>query len=200
LEVGIQKVSETARDKKKGRLFVVSGPSGSGKSTLCREVIKRTEARLSVSVTTRTPGANEVEGKDYYFLDEPEFLRRAEAGEFLEYAKVFDYYYGTPAQEVNEQMERGATVVLEIDVQGAAQVFEKLAVVAKGILILPPNDEELRRRLCGRGRDDADTIDKRLAKAKWEIEQARSSGRYEYTIINDDLNQAIEQMVGIIEQ
>jgi guanylate kinase len=192
-------VSEAARDIKKGRLFVVSGPSGSGKSTLCRKVIKRTEARLSVSVTTRTPGANEVEGKDYYFLNEPEFLRRAEAGEFLEYAKVFDYYYGTPAGKVIEQMERGATVVLEIDVQGATQVFEKLAV-AKGILILPPDDEELRRRLCGRGRDDAETIDKRLAKAKWEIEQARSSGRYEYTIINDDLNQAIEQMVRIIEQ
>ena len=108
-----------------------------------------------------------------------------------------DYYYGTPAGKVIEQMERGETGVLEIDVQGAAQVFEKLAV-AKGILILPPDDEELRHRLCGRGRDDTETIDKRLAKAKGEIEQARSSGRYEYTIINDDLNQAIEQMVRII--
>lgn len=178
---------------------MVSGPSGSGKSTLCREALKRTAAVLSVSATTRPAGAHEVEGEDYYFLSEKEFLRRAQAGEFLEHARVFDHYYGTPAQPVMEQIEQGSTVVLEIDVQGAAQVFEKLSE-AKGILILPPNDEELRRRLCGRGRDDAQTIAKRLAKAKAEIEQARASGRYEYTIINDDFDKALEQMVQIIEQ
>jgi len=190
-------MSETARNKKEGRLFVVSGPSGSGKSTLCREAVKHTGACLSVSATTRTPGPQEVEGKDYYFLSEPEFLAQARRGKFLEYAKVFDHYYGTPAEPVRQLLRQGQTVVLEIDVQGAAQVFAQLAE-AQGILILPPHEGELRRRLCGRGRDDTHTIDKRLAKAKGEIEQARLSGCYQHTIINDELPRAIEQLVQII--
>ena len=184
--------------KMTGRLFVVSGPSGSGKSTLSREAIKRTMAQLSVSATTRKPGQSEIDGKDYYFLSEKEFKDKIEAGEFLEYARVFDHYYGTPASPVMEKLKEGKTIVLEIDVQGAAQVFQKHPE-ALGILVLPPDDEELKRRLLGRGRDDEDTIKKRLANAQWEIEQAQKTLNYKYTIINDNLDKAIEEIVALIE-
>jgi guanylate kinase len=176
-----------------GRLFVVSGPSGSGKSTLCRAAVARTQARLSISATTRPRGKDEVEGKDYYFLSEKEFTAKVKAGDFLEHARVFDHYYGTPAGPVKQMLAAGETVVLEIDVQGAAQVFKNMPE-AIGILILPPDMEELCGRLCRRGRDDESTINKRLSKAQWEIEQARAHGQYRHTIVNDDLNEAIAEL------
>ncbi len=134
---------------------------------------------------------------DYYFMTEPEFLAKVQAGEFLEHARVFDHYYGTPAGPVAEQLDAGQNVVLEIDVQGAAQVFQRFPD-ATGILILPPSDEELQQRLTKRGRDDAETIAKRLAKARAEIEQARAQSHYRHTIINDDLNKAINELVTIL--
>ena len=185
---------------RKGKLFVISGPSGSGKSTLAKRAVAQTKMELSISATTRAPGANEVEGKDYYFLSEEDFLRKVEAGEFLEYAQVFDNYYGTPTKPVQEKLVQGKGVVLEIDVQGAQQVFGKLSAgQAEGILILPPNEKELRRRLQGRGRDDELTINKRLAKAQWEIAQARTSGNYQHTIVNNDLDKATEQLITILK-
>ena len=126
-----------------------------------------------------------------------EFEEKIEAGEFLEYAMVFDNYYGTPAGPVNQLLEDGKTVVLEIDIQGALQVFQS-APEAEGVLILPPNDKELRRRLESRGRDDAETINKRLAKAQWEIEQAVSSGNYNYVVVNDDLDESIKEISQIL--
>jgi len=183
--------------KRDGQLFVVSGPSGSGKSTLVREAIRQTNAQLSVSATTRPQGKNEIDGKDYYFLSEKEFKDKIGAEEFLEYARVFDNYYGTPRQPVIEKLNAGQTVLLEIDVQGAAQVFESFPE-AVGILVLPPSDEELYRRLQRRGRDDAETIKKRLAKAQWEIEQARNSKNFKHTLINEDLGEAIKAMIELI--
>ena len=112
-------------DKETGKFFVVSGPSGSGKSTLCMEAVKRTGIELSISATTRPRRESEIEGKDYYFLTEEEFSRKIDVGEFLEYAKVFDHYYGTPAGKIQEKLQAGKNIVLEIDVQGAMQVFEK---------------------------------------------------------------------------
>jgi len=185
-------------DKETGKFFVVSGPSGSGKSTLCIEAVKRTGISLSISATTRPRRETEVEGKDYYFLTEEEFSRKIEAGEFLEYAKVFDHYYGTPAGKIREKLQAGQNVVLEIDIQGAMQVFERYDQ-ACGILVLPPDDTELLQRLEQRGQDSADVIKKRLAKAQWEIEQAQKCGRYEYTIINDDLEEAIRQLAQIVQ-
>ena len=185
-------------NSKKGTLFVVSGPSGSGKSTLCRAVLERTDARLSISATTRQIGTGETDGQNYYFLSEQEFLDKVRAGEFLEYARVFDYYYGTPAAPVREMLDQGLTIILEIDVQGAAQVFERFPE-ARGILVVPPEPAELRRRLCDRGRDDTATIEKRLAQARREVEQAREGGCYQYTIVNGDLEKAIDEMVKLID-
>jgi len=185
-------------DKETGKFFVVSGPSGSGKSTLCMETVKRTGIELSISATTRPRRETEVEGRDYYFLTEEEFSRKIDAGEFLEYAKVFDHYYGTPAGKIQEKLQAGKNTVLEIDVQGAMQVFEKYDQ-ACGILVLPPGEAELRRRLQQRGQDISENREKRLAKAQWEIEQAQKCGRYEYTIINDDLEEAIRQLTQIVK-
>jgi guanylate kinase len=191
-------VNSKSDQSRKGKLFVVSGPSGSGKSTLCREAARRTGAALSISATTRPRRETEVEGKDYYFLTEEEFGAQIDAGEFLEYARVFDHYYGTPAGKIQEKLLAGQNVVLEIDVQGAMQVFARYNQ-ACGILVLPPVEAELTRRLQQRGQDSTKNMEKRLAKAQWEIEQAHKCGRYEYTIINDDLEEAIQELAQIIK-
>ncbi len=183
---------------KKGKLFVISGPSGSGKSTLTRMAIEKIGAKLSVSTTTRPRSAQEVEGVDYYFISKIAFEDKIKAGEFLEYAQVFGNYYGTLAGPVEETLKTGQTVVLEIDVQGAAQVFENFPK-AQGVLVLPPSDDELKRRLKSRGRDDAKSIRKRLAKAQWEIEQAITSGKYGYTVTNNDLENAVGQLIRILD-
>lgn len=180
-----------------GRLFVVSGPSGSGKSTLCRALVESTDAKLSVSATTRPRSATEVEGENYYYLSKEEFQRKIQDGELLEYAEVFSHYYGTPAQPVRQMLDQGQTVVLEIDIQGAKQVFERFSG-ATGILVLPPSEEELKRRLHDRGRDNSEVIEQRLAKAQWEIEQAKAEGRYKHVVINDDLDRALAEMVAVI--
>lgn len=186
---------ETAKN---GRLFVISGPSGCGKSTLCREVLQRTNAGLSVSATTRGRSKSETDGVDYYFLSKKDFKDKIDADEFLEYAQVFENYYGTPAKPVMEKLKDGQTIILEIDVQGAIQVFNRYPE-AIGILVLPPSKEILQQRLSQRGRDDKDTIKKRLDKAEWEIEQAQNSKNFKHTVVNDNLNEAIEKMVQIIE-
>ena len=191
-------MSETDKTfRPNGRLFVVSGPSGSGKTTLCKQAVQRVDAKLSVSATTRSQGKNEVDGVDYFFLSEPEFLRRVEEGVFLEHARVFDHYYGTPRPAVMEQLEAGQDVILEIDVQGAAKVFAAFDQ-AVGILVLPPSDDELRRRLTGRGRDAPEVIEKRLSKAREEIAQARAEPHYRHTIVNDRLDAAIDELVRIV--
>ena len=180
-----------------GSFFVVSGPSGSGKTTICRQVAQRAGLYLSVSATSRPQSPQEQQDRDYHFLSEEQFLQRIKDGQFLEYAKVFDAYYGTPAQPVLSRLQRGQTVLLEIDVQGAQQIFDKFPH-ARGVLVLPPNDKELRQRLSRRGRDDTTTIQKRLAKAHSEIQNAHNSGRYDYTVINDDLEKAITQLCDIV--
>ncbi|MBN2843179.1 MAG: guanylate kinase, partial [Sedimentisphaerales bacterium] len=181
-----------------GKLLVISGPSGSGKGTLTRALIERTGAILSISATTRQPGPGEINGKDYFFLTKAEFEAKIAAGELLEYAVVFDNYYGTPAGPVNDMLKAGKTVVLEIDVQGALQVFENTQA-ARGVLILPPSDQELRRRLISRGRDESRVIEKRLEKARWEIETARTSGKYAIEIVNDDLETAISELLAFAD-
>ena len=187
--------------KQPGKLFVISGPSGSGKGTLTRGLLKNTNENvvLSISATTRKPGPGEVDGKDYFFISRDEFISKVDKGELLEYAVVFDNYYGTPAEPVKELLAEGKTVILEIDVQGGLQVFENMPE-AKGILILPPSDEELEKRLQNRGRDSESVIQKRLEKARWEIDSARNSDRYENEIVNDDLARAIDKIVSIVTE
>ncbi len=184
--------------QKPGKLFVISGPSGAGKSTLVRRAVAATGARVSVSATTRPRSEQEVDGRDYYFMDEAEFIAQVQRGEFLEHAQVFGHYYGTPAGAVDRQLQAGETVILEIDVQGAAQVFTKRPE-AVGILIVPPSMDELRRRLVNRRRDAEDVIARRLAKAQWEIEQARSLGGFRYTVVNDDLETAAAELAALLQ-
>ncbi len=181
----------------KGRIFVVSGPSGVGKSTICRELVKQLDnIYLSVSTTTREKKAGEREGKDYHFVSRDEFERQIKAGNFFEYAEVFGNLYGTPKDKLQQALEQGKTAILEIDVQGAQNV-KKLYPEAKLIFILPPKQAELQKRINGRGRDDGKDAEKRIQGAGAEI--AAAWQHYEYMVINDDLEQAVEEITQIIK-
>ncbi|HVC00515.1 MAG TPA: guanylate kinase [Candidatus Dormibacteraeota bacterium] len=168
-------------------VFIVSGPSGSGKSTLVKKLVEVADMRLSVSCTTRPPRPTERPGEWYNFVPEEEFRRKIETGEFLEYACVFGrHYYGTPRGELDRARTEGKDLVLEIDVQGAAQVKRQLPG-AVGIFILPPSREELERRLRERSQDSEDEIERRLNRARQEM---ASYGEYEYVVVNDDIEDA----------
>ncbi len=181
----------------KGKFVIVSGPSGVGKSTICRAVVERTGASLSVSMTTRPKSAGEVDGKDYRFVSRAEFERRIEKDEFLEYADVFGNYYGTPRENVQAAFDDGKTVILEIDVQGALKV-RRICPEAMMIFILPPSQNDLAGRMNGRGRgEDEATARLRLDTASREI--AAAWQYYDNMVINDDLEQAINEVIGIIE-
>jgi guanylate kinase len=185
---------------KRGLLLVISGPSGVGKTTITHEVERRLGGVFSVSVTTRPKTHADVEGRDYFFLSQDEFERRRDAGDLLECATVFGRYsYGTPRQPVTEHLAAGRLVILEIDVQGALQVKSKMPE-AFMIFVLPPSDEELLRRLRGRGRDSEEAIQRRFLEAKREIEVARSSGKYDAFIVNDDLKHAIDLASELVEK
>ncbi len=181
----------------KGKLVIVSGPSGVGKSTICRAVVERTGVTLSVSTTTRPKAEREVDGKDYRFVSRDEFERGIEDDEFLEYADVFGNYYGTPRAEAQAAFEDGKTVILEIDVQGALKV-RRICPEAMMIFILPPSQNDLAGRMNGRGRgEDEATARLRLDTAGAEI--AAAWQYYDNMVINDDLEQAIDEVIGIIE-
>jgi len=182
-----------------GRLVVVSGPSGVGKSSLLAEARKRTGARFSVSATTRRPRPGEVDGRDYHFVSAEKFREMIEADELLEWAEVFGRYYGTPKQPVRQAVAAGETVVLDIDVQGARQVHEKMPEAAF-VLVAPPSLDELERRLEGRGSEGPDERAQRLRQARRELDAARECGFYEYTIVNDELDRAVEEMTAILRE
>jgi guanylate kinase len=188
--------SQQCARPKAGQVVVISGPSGAGKSTICRELVRRLDnAFLSVSATTRARAAAEVEGKDYWFISKEDFQRRIKQGAFLEYAEVFGNYYGTPKDRVDQALDQGRTVILEIDVQGGRQAKQAYPD-AKMIFIVAPNDGTLQSRLSGRGREDASAMQRRLAKAEQETTAAK--GCYEWFVVNDDLGRAIDQIVDII--
>ena len=180
-----------------GKVVIVSGPSGVGKSTICEEVVKRLDnIYLSVSVTTRLRSENEVDGRDYWFISEQEFQERINKGLLLEHAEVFGHLYGTPKDKVEEAVRAGKTVILEIDVQGAkkARVVFPDAVM---IFILPPTEKDLVARMDNRGREAVDAAEKRLSGASNEI--AAAWQYYKHMVINEDLQQAVDECVQIIE-
>ncbi len=157
-----------------GVLLTVSGPSGSGKTTLCRRLCDEGEAIFSVSCTTRPPRDYEKHGRDYYFLSEEDFLNRVEQGDFFEYARVHNHLYGTPKSYITEHLLRGQDVLLDIDVQGAADVRacadDLIQRCFADIFILPPSVEELEKRLSGRGSESAERLALRLKNALEEME------------------------------
>jgi guanylate kinase len=185
------------QSNKKGKLVIVSGPSGVGKSTMCKEAVKQlNNVYLSVSVTTRPKAESEVDGKDYRFISEEQFQERYNKGLLLEHAEVFGHQYGTPKDKVDEALQAGKVVLLEIDVQGGKQV--KMAYPdSTMIFILPPTQRELAERMNLRGREDTETAEERLDEAGIEI--ATAWQYYEHMVINDDLGQAVKEVVQIIE-
>jgi guanylate kinase len=177
-------------------ILIVSGPSGSGKSTLVQKILELPGTMPSVSCTTRTRRATESSGKCYDFVTEAEFNAMASRGEFLEYAKVFGRYsYGTPKKWLEESRREGLDLVLEIDVQGARQVKEKLPE-SVAIFILPPSRDELERRLRSRGQDADQEIKRRLAKAHDEI--IASEKLYDFCLFNDDVERAGREAQAIV--
>ncbi len=177
-------------------VLIVSGPSGSGKSTLVQRLLHMPGTMASRSCTTRPRRATESTGKCYDFVTEQEFGAMVSRGEFLEYARVFGKHsYGTPKKWLDESRDSGLDLVLEIDVQGAAQVKEKLPE-SVAIFILPPSREELERRLRGRGQDSDEEISRRLARAQSEIE---AFGKfYDYCVVNDDVDRAGREVEAIL--
>ena len=178
-----------------GHLYIVAAPSGTGKTTLVKMLLENDSGiRLSISYTTRSPRVGEADGREYHFVSVPEFLAKIESGDFLEWAEVHGNYYGTSKSWIEAEMESGRDVLLEIDWQGAQQV-RKLFPAAIGVFILPPSLDELKRRLAGRGTDAAEIIARRLAAARDEM---RHMGEFDYVIINDDLQQALVDLLSVV--
>src|SRR5215471_5055955 len=177
-------------------VLIVSGPSGSGKSTLVQRILQMPGTMASRSCTTRPRRTTESTGKCYDFVTEAEFEAMVARGEFLEYARVFGKHsYGTPKKWIDESRAKGLDLVLEIDVQGAAQVKEKLPE-SVAIFILPPSRAELERRLRGRGQDSDEEIARRLARARTEIE---AFGKfYDYCVVNEDVERAGREVEAIV--
>jgi guanylate kinase len=177
-------------------VLIVSGPSGSGKSTLVQKILELPGTMPSVSCTTRARRATESSGKCYDFVTEAEFDAMVERGEFLEYARVFGRHsYGTPLKWLDESRRKGLDLVLEIDVQGAAQVKQKLPE-SVAIFILPPSREELEHRLRSRGQDSGEEIARRLAQARDEI--AAFGKYYDFCVVNDDMERAGREAQSIV--
>lgn len=180
----------------RGLLVVISGPSGVGKGTVRKALFDMPNHDLiySVSMTTRAPRPGEVDGVDYYFVSKEEFLKRISENKFLEWAEFVGNYYGTPLDKVEEQLENGKEVVLEIEVEGALQVREK-SKDAVFIFIVPPGKKALYERLIKRGTDTPEMIKKRMEKADREFMLAH---KYDYIVVNDDVNNAADRIMAII--
>lgn len=182
-------------------ILLVSAPSGAGKTTLCQRLLQEhPDLQYSVSVTTRAPREGEVNGQHYEFISREAFFERVERGDFLEHAEVHGNYYGTSWKRIEDMMVQGASVLMDVDVQGARLIRSALEVTEKGkaiastfhdVFISPPGLEELRQRLEGRAQDSQEIIERRLQNAAEEMADAF---RYEYQVVNDDLDSAYEQL------
>ena len=179
----------------KGKTFIISGPSGVGKGTIVKALLaERDDIYLSISATTREPREGEQDGVHYHFIDVARFRDLIEEDAFLEYAEYVGNFYGTPKRFVDKAMDRGQDVILEIDVQGAMQVSAKRPDAIK-IFVVPPSWEALEQRLRDRGTDSEEKLQKRLVRAKVELQAAES---YQYMVINDTVEQAVEEVRAIM--
>ena len=179
---------------KKGKFIIISGPSGVGKGTICDVLLKELNAWFSVSMTTRGIREGEVDGVNYYFMSKDEFKKRIEDGQLLEYNIYNDNYYGTPKDKVLEKMNEGVNVLLEIDVNGARNV-KNIFPDALLLYIAPPSMDVLKERLISRGTEDLETIENRLKIADSELKQIDF---YDYVVVNDNLDKAIDEVRNII--
>lgn len=179
----------------KGKLFIVSAPSGAGKTSLVKALVESTSAVVvSVSHTTRDMRLGEVDGENYFFTSYKQFLQMIKNNEFLEYAKVFDHFYGTSISSVEQQLNEGLKVILEIDWQGAEQVRERMHGT-QSIFILPPSKQELQTRLRGRGQDSEETIARRMRDAESEISHFNE---FDHIVLNDDFDQALRDLTALV--
>lgn len=180
----------------KGNLFIVSGPSGTGKGTICNHFLDEKDVYLSVSVTTRNKRNDEVEGVTYFYDSVSGFEERIAQNKMLEWAKYGENYYGTPKDIVEEKLNAGINVILEIEVQGAFKVKEQMPDAVM-IFIVPPSMKELYKRLVERGRESEDEINKRIDIAKGELQKAHL---YDFIVVNDDLDRSIKEVRTIIDE
>ena len=181
-----------------GKVIILSAPSGSGKSTIISALMSKGQLNLkfSISATNRPPRGEEKNGIDYYFLTSEEFRAAVANNEFLEYEEVYSgRFYGTLKSEIKRISDEGADVVMDIDVNGALRVKETLGADALGIFIMPPSVDELRHRLVSRATDSAESINARIERAKYEIEQAP---KFDATVVNDDLQRAVDETEELI--
>ena len=181
---------------RRGQMLVLSSPSGAGKTTLSRKLLEEDKGvTLSVSVTTRKMRPGEKEGHDYYFIDRRQFDALVEKNELLEWAEVFDNYYGTPARPVMDALAAGHDVLFDIDWQGTQQLRDKAPGDLASVFVLPPSIPELERRLRSRAQDDYETIHRRMAKAAGEMSHW---AEYDYVIVNHDLEQAYADVKAVL--
>jgi guanylate kinase len=171
---------------RRGLMFILSSPSGAGKTTIARRLLAEDgQIRMSVSATTRPMRPGEVDGRDYHFIDQAEFERMVEAGEFLEWAHVFGHSYGTPKAQIKAGLREGQDFLFDIDWQGTQQLYQRAETDVVRVFLLPPSIEELHRRLSSRGTDSADVVAARMSRARAEISHWDG---YDYVIVNEDID------------
>ena len=180
--------------KRKGMLVIISGPSGSGKGTVIKK-LNREDFALSISMTTREPRVGEIYGKDYFFCTKEEFIKARDSDQLLEHAEFVGNMYGTPKKYVQEQIEEGRAVILEIDVEGALQIKEKFKD-SVSVFLMPPSFQDLAKRLINRKTEDVDTVIRRIRRAKSEIEYIH---RYDYIVVNDEIEKTVDRLHKIID-
>ena len=178
------------------KLIIITGPSGVGKGTVVKELLDRNkDIWLSISATTRNPRVGEKDGLNYYFISEERFKDMIDKKEFLEWAQFAGNYYGTPLSTVNEKIEKGFVVLLEIEVEGAKQIKEKFPE-SLSIFLLPPSKEELEKRIRNRGTEKEEAIDRRLSRANYEI---ASSNQFDFVLTNHDVDETVKEVFKIIK-